>query len=208
MKLCRKQSSQGFHKNPGTPSPHRAPGVGFPLDRGRVGEWWKRGYGPQNYYFNPGVGSHIFPRGASSWPRRRMQINFVLSLQTWAASPPAQVTATGRAAQPLPASPSQIPSTWAPFSKVGMHRSRRDPPHPPTVRSRGTFTRGSSPFGPRPQKGHPALTFICGIHPGTGDSVANPKEKRKEDKIENPSHGSPVPTLLLPLLSQWNKCLS
>lgn len=130
MKLCRKQSSQGFHKNPGTPSPHRAPGVGFPLDRGRVGEWWKRGYGPQNYYFNPGVGSHIFPRGASSWPRRRMQINFVLSLQTWAASPPARVTATGRAAQPLPASPSQIPSTWAPFSKVGMHRSRRDHPAP------------------------------------------------------------------------------
>ena len=137
-----------------------------------------------------------------------MPINFVLSLQTWATSPHAQVTAPRQAARPLPAFPSRFPSPQPPFSGVKATARAGIPLHPPASRSRGPFTRRSSPLCPTPQKGRPILTFIRGIHPGTGDSVANPKQKRKEEEIKNPSHGSPVLTLLLPFLSQWNKCLS
>lgn len=109
--------------------------------------------------------------------------------------------------------PFEGPLCPTPFSGVGTRGSRRAPPPTPPILTGSELLKTIHQLMTRSGvpdriKGCRALTFIRGVYPRTGDSVANPKEKRKEDEIENPSHGSPVPTLLLPLLSQWNKCLS
>lgn len=204
VKLCRNLTLQSFYNIPGAPSPHSAPNSRSSLDQG----WGERGLGPRNYCFK-------------SWgwlpciPQRRLEpallvdadklCPFATNLGTLAASTGHRLGANDSAAPHLPFADSL---TLTPFSPVRAHRLRRDTLTPAGLAlPRNIHPRIVPSRSPTAER-LPALTFIRGVHPGTRDSVANPKEKRKEDKIEYPSHGSPVPTLLLPLLSQWNKCLS
>lgn len=211
-KLCRNLELQGFRRNPRAPNTHLDPGFRSPLDRGWVGSGDRERYVQIIYYYFLFVClvlalALVYPLGLLE-PASPADADKLCPFATNLGSPAeCRVTARGR----LPGSfPTPLRGSSRPGPLLRSRGAPLTPGSPHTLRpcAPGGHSPADPPLCPGPQKDRLGLTFIRGVHPGTGDSVANPKEKRKENEIENPSHGSPVPTLLLPLLSQWNKCLS